>query len=37
VVDTEKIQATYENGILHLVIPKKEEARQKGPRRIEIS
>ena len=37
VVDTEKIQATYENGMLHLVIPKKEEARQKGPKRIEIS
>ncbi|MFI5156045.1 MAG: Hsp20/alpha crystallin family protein [Chitinophagales bacterium] len=37
VVDTEKIQATYENGLLHLVIPKKEEARQKGPKRIEIS
>ncbi len=37
VVDTEKIQATYENGVLHLVIPKKEEAKQKGLRRIEIS
>lgn len=37
VVDTEKIQAIYENGLLHLVIPKKEEAKQKGPRRIEIS
>ena len=37
VVDTEKIRATYENGLLNLTIPKKEEARQKGPRRIEIS
>ncbi len=37
VVDTEKIQAIYEQGVLHLVIPKKEEAKQKGPRRIEIS
>ena len=37
VVDTEKIKAIYENGVLHLVIPKKEEAKQKGPRRIEIS
>jgi len=37
VVDTEKIQATYEDGVLHLVIPKKEDAKQKGPRRIEIS
>jgi len=37
VVDTEKIQATYKDGILQLIIPKREEARQKGPRRIEIS
>ena len=37
VVDTEKIWATYENGLLNLTIPKKEEARKKGPRRIEIS
>ena len=37
VVDTENIQATYENGILKLVIPKKEEAKHGGPRRIEIS
>jgi len=37
VVDTEKIRATYENGLLNLTIPKKEEARKKGPRRIEIS
>ncbi|MEP6750691.1 MAG: Hsp20/alpha crystallin family protein [Bacteroidota bacterium] len=37
VVDTEKIQAGYEDGVLHLVIPKREEAKQKGSRRIEIS
>ncbi len=37
VVDTEKIQATYADGVLNLVIPKKEEAKQKGPKRIEIS
>ena len=37
VVDTEKIQASYEDGVLHLVIPKREEAKQKGPRRIEVS
>ena len=36
VVDTEKIQAKYEDGVLHLMIPKKEEAKQKEPRRIEI-
>lgn len=37
VVDAEKIEARYENGLLQLVIPKKEEARQKGPRVIQIS
>ncbi len=36
VVDAENIQARYENGVLHLVIPKKEEAKQKPPRMIEI-
>lgn len=36
VVDAEKIEARYENGVLHLVIPKKEEAKQKPPRMIEI-
>lgn len=37
VVDSDKIEAHYENGILNLVIPKKEEARQKPPRMIQIS
>jgi HSP20 family protein len=37
VVDADKIQARYENGLLHLVIPKKEEAKQKPPRMIQIS
>lgn len=37
VVDTENIIGSYENGILRLSIPKREEAKQKGPRRIEIS
>jgi HSP20 family protein len=36
VVDTEKIQAKYEDGVLHLLIPKKEQAKQKQPRLIEI-
>ena len=36
VVDTERIRAVYENGVLQLTIPKKEEARHKGARRIEI-
>lgn len=37
VVDSDKIEAKYENGLLHLLIPKKEEAKQKPPRLIEIS
>ena len=37
VLDTEKIQAKYEDGVLHLQIPKKEHAKQKQPRLIEIS
>src|SRR5689334_20205675 len=36
VVDADKIEAKYENGVLHLLIPKKEEAKQKPPRMIEI-
>lgn len=37
VVDTEKIHARYENGVLHLLVPKMEKAKQKQPRMIEIS
>jgi HSP20 family protein len=37
VVDADKIEAHYENGLLHLVIPKKEEAKQRPPRMIQIS
>jgi HSP20 family protein len=36
VVDIDKIQAKYENGLLQLLIPKKEEAKQKAPRLIQI-
>ena len=36
VVDTENIQAKYEEGVLHLLIPKKEQAKQKQPKLIEI-
>ena len=36
VVDVDQIIARYENGVLRLLIPKKEEARQKPPRTIEI-
>jgi len=37
VVDAEHIQAKYEHGLLHLMIPKKEEAKQRPPRMIQIS
>jgi HSP20 family protein len=37
VVDENQISAKYENGILSLTIPKKEEAKKKGPRLIEIN
>ncbi|MEM7659588.1 MAG: Hsp20/alpha crystallin family protein [Bacteroidota bacterium] len=36
-VDGEHINAQYENGILHVVLPKREEAKEKGPRLIEIA
>jgi HSP20 family protein len=36
VVDEDKIEAKYENGVLKLVIPKKEEAKQKPARMIQI-
>jgi HSP20 family protein len=36
VVDEDKINARYENGLLHLTIPKKEEAKQKEPRTIQV-
>ena len=37
VVDEEKIQARYKDGMLYLTIPKKEEAKQKPPRKIQIA
>ncbi|MEO7766264.1 MAG: Hsp20/alpha crystallin family protein [Ferruginibacter sp.] len=37
VVDAERIAAKYENGLLNLVVPKKEAAKQKGPRVIQIA
>src|SRR3954469_16133251 len=37
VVDENKIQAKYDNGLLHLVIPKKEHAKQRPARMIQIS
>jgi len=37
VVDADKIVAKYENGVLQLLIPKKEEAKHKAPKMIKIS
>lgn len=37
VVDADRINAKYENGLLCLTIPKKEEAKQKPARLIDIS
>jgi HSP20 family protein len=36
-IDSEKIGASYKEGVLHITIPKKEEAKQKPPRQIAIS
>lgn len=35
-INVEKIDASYENGILKLVLPKKEEAKETLPKSIEI-
>lgn len=37
VVDADKIEARYQNGLLRLVIPKKEEVKQRPPKMIAIS
>ncbi|WP_418602724.1 Hsp20/alpha crystallin family protein [Hwangdonia sp.] len=36
-VDEDKIDARYKDGILSILLPKKEEAKQKPPRTIKIS
>ncbi|MGV3657870.1 MAG: Hsp20/alpha crystallin family protein [Chitinophagaceae bacterium] len=37
VVDADKIEAKYNDGLLRLVIPKKEEVKKRPPRTIQIS
>lgn len=37
VVDEDKIEAHYKDGVLQLSIPKKERAKQKQPKKIEIA
>ena len=36
-VESDKVKATYNDGILSVSLPKREEAKQKPPKRIEIS
>lgn len=36
-VDADKIQAKYENGVLQLMIPKREEVKQKPSKLIDVS
>lgn len=36
-VETDKISATYKEGLLNVTLPKREEAKEKSPRTIEIS
>ncbi|MGM5471296.1 Hsp20/alpha crystallin family protein [Flavobacteriaceae bacterium LMO-SS05] len=36
-VESDKVKATYKDGILTVTLPKREEAKQKPPKRIEIS
>lgn len=35
-VDTEKIKASHKDGILNILLPKKEESIDKGPRTIKV-
>ena len=36
-IDAEAIAATFKNGVLSVTLPKKEEAKEKAPRKIEIA
>jgi len=36
-IESDKVKATYKDGILMVVLPKREEAKQKPAKRIEIS
>jgi len=37
IVDAERIKASHENGVLKVFIPKREEAKDRGPRAISIN
>ena len=36
-IESDKVKASYKDGILMVTLPKREEAKQKPPKRIEIS
>lgn len=36
-IESDKVKASYEDGILMVTLPKRDEAKQKPPKRIEIS
>lgn len=36
-IDTDKVEAAYEQGILHVNLPKKEEAKPRPARKIEVA
>lgn len=36
-IESDKVKASYKDGILLITLPKREEAKQKPPKRIEIS
>ncbi len=36
-VVTDKVDAKYENGVLKIVLPKKEEAKQLGSKEVKVS
>ena len=36
-VESDKVKASYKDGVLMITLPKREEAKQKPPKRIEIS
>lgn len=36
-IDAEKISATHKDGILSVIVPKREEAKEKGPKMISIN
>lgn len=36
-IERDKIKASHKNGVLHLILPKKKEYKDNGPKKIDIS